>query len=394
MMQRITGKTQYYAWGDQHAIASIRGTAPSGNPEAEYWLGAHPAAPSMVTDTSLPAIISANPALLGDASRQAFGDRLPFLLKILAAAQPLSLQAHPTREQAVAGFARENAAGVELSAPERTYKDDWPKPEAIVALSEFHALCGFRHPARTLELFDALEIPVSLTSILGPLSERRGSAAMAEVFLDLLSLDKDRKSLVEHIVAAAVSKIDAPGELGLFARTAVELDEFYPSDPSIVAAMLLNRVVLRPGEALFLEAGIMHAYIKGVGVEVMSSSDNVLRGGLTPKHIDVDELVSVVSFEPTSAQPIDTDAISPGVFRYRTKAPEFALWRFDLPDAEAAIPEQGARILLLTSGEATISNSLEALTLRSGEAVFLSDSDHDLKIHGRGQAFMAGPGVI
>ena len=393
-MQRITGKTQYYAWGDQHAIASIRGTAPSGQPEAEYWLGAHAAAPSTIAGSSLATVISDDPTLLGNASRQVFGDRLPFLLKILAAAQPLSLQAHPTREQAVAGFARENAAGVELSAPERTYKDDWPKPEAIVALSEFHALCGFRAPAQTLELFDALEIPVSLASILGPLSERRGSAAMAEVFLDLLSLDEDRKSLVEHIVAAAVSKINAPGELGLFARTAVELDEFYPGDPSIVAAMLLNRVVLRPGEALFLEAGIMHAYIKGVGVEVMASSDNVLRGGLTPKHIDVDELVSVVSFEPTPANPIGYDEISPGVFRYRTSAPEFALWRFDLPDAEASIPQQGARILLVTSGEATITDGVETLTLGSGDAVFLSDSDHNLKINGRGQAFMAGPGVI
>lgn len=392
-MQRISGTIQHYAWGSLTSIAGIRRTPPSGKPEAEYWLGAHPSAPSQVGELSLPELLEREPHLLGEGTTETFGARLPFLMKILAAAQPLSLQAHPTREQAVEGFARENAAGVEMTDPHRTYKDDWPKPEAIIALTEFDALCGFRDPARTLALLEALDVPVSLDSIFGPLSERRGSAGMAEVFLDVLSLDDARKPLVEEVVAAAVKHTDDGGELGRFARTAVEIDEFHPGDPSILAALLLNRVTLQPGEALFLEAGVMHAYLKGTGIEIMASSDNVLRGGLTPKHIDVDQLVSVVSFEPTHALPVRVEEVTPHVFRYETPAPEFAVWRLDLPDAEALVPDAEARILLTTSGELTVRSGGEELTLASGEACFLGADERGVTVAGRGQAFVGAPGV-
>lgn len=395
-MRLISGIVQHYPWGSKHAIPALLGAEQTGDPWAEYWLGTHPLGAATLPDDpehTLSDVISSDPNCIGKAAVDQFGPQLPYLLKVLSADAPLSLQAHPSRAQAEAGFAREQAAGVPFNAPERTFKDTWPKPELVVALTPFDALAGFRDPKKSAELFAQLPVHSSLESIIGPLTERSGSAALAEVFLDLLGLDRERLHLVEEVVAAAVPLMSDEGELGLFARTAVELDEHFPGDPGILAALLMNRLQLQPGQALFMPAGHMHAYLRGTAIEVMANSDNVLRGGLTKKHIDVDGLISVVEFVQS-----DIDIIEPngddGIYRYETPAPEFALWMIRPIDTKpVAVPATNVgRIALVTKGDLVLQSGDENLALTKGQAAFLPAGD-DATIAGQGQVFLAAAGV-
>ncbi|MEO7122644.1 MAG: mannose-6-phosphate isomerase, class I, partial [Lacisediminihabitans sp.] len=287
MLVAITNTPRPYAWGPSTAIAELLGHAASSGPEAELWLGAHPASPSVIVDPSsvggaatLPEWIAADPELtLG---RFAATGRLPFLLKILAAAHPLSLQAHPTPAQAVAGFERENALGIPLDAAHRNYKDASAKPELIYALSDtFDALCGFRplDEVRSL-LMELLDLddrteepqPQPLEDLLQRLSS---DDELPSVFEWLISSGAGVPTLVSLVSRLAPLSSHAP--LATAAALAVE----YPDDPGIVISLLLNRVTLARGEALYLPAGNIHAYLEGVGVELMAASDNVMRGGLT-----------------------------------------------------------------------------------------------------------------
>lgn len=388
-MRRISGTVQHYAWGSPTAIPTLLGVPPTGEPVAEYWLGAHPSAPSLVDGTRLDTLFDREPELLGDACLSKYGSRLPYLMKLLAAAQPLSLQAHPTRAQAEEGFAREQEAGIAIDAFERTYKDDWPKPEALIALTEFHGLCGFRDPVRTAELFEAIGAPVE--SVTGPLLQRRGPAALAQVFLDVLSLDESRLHLVSQVVDAAARHAHVDGEVGDFARTALRLHRHFPGDKGILAALLMNSFTLRPGDGLYLPPGNMHAYLDGFGVEVMANSDNVLRGGLTSKHIDVEALLTVVDFRPSAVTPVATDDLGSGVRRFVTAAEEFVLWSIDLGAEPAVLPGGGARILLVTEGGATAVGPTGEVPLRQGEAVLVPDATR-VTVTGTGRAFLAGPG--
>ncbi|WP_028709667.1 mannose-6-phosphate isomerase, class I [Propionicicella superfundia] len=395
-MDRLDGRIRNYAWGSQTAIPRLLGREADGQPQAEYWLGAHPLAPALLAGVPLDAYLEKHPAGIGAASRARFGDKLPYLMKILAAAQALSIQAHPSREQAEEGFAFENGAGTPLDSPERTYRDDWPKPELLVALEPFEALVGFRDPHETAELFAGLGVGVSLDSVIGPLTERRGSAALAEVFLDVLSLDADRMHLVTEVCAAAVKHMDDDGPIGEFARTAVELDEHYAGDPGILAALLMNRVTVPVGQGVFLPAGVMHAYLKGTGIEVMANSDNVIRGGLTPKHIDVSALVGVVEFAPHPVEFEVATEIAPGIFAYARRCPEFQVWRLEVSPAFGAVEVPASdrgRVVLLTAGHLEIAAGDERLELRQGEATFLPAGDRPVLVSGDAQAFMSGPGV-
>jgi len=394
-MQLLHGTIQHYAWGTTDAIPELLGVPADGQPFAEYWLGAHPLSPSELGGARLDTVVREHPDLIGQPSRDGFGDQLPYLMKVLSARHALSLQVHPSRDQAQEGFARENAAGLALDAPERTYRDDWPKPELLIALEEFHTLSGFRDPKRTAALFDSLGVAGELASVIGPLTERKGQAALAEVFLDVLSLDGERAKLSELVCAAAMQHKNDVGELGEFARTVLELDEVFPADPGILAALLMNRVVLKPGEAVFVPAGHMHAHLRGTGIEVMANSDNVIRGGLTPKHVDVGELVKVVDFssgEPEITQP---ERIADGVDRYLTPCPEFDVWR--VTDSEATpvtLPGAGsARILLLTSGRAELVAGDQSLRVTQGDSVFLSAGDADATLAGDAVGFVAASGL-
>lgn len=401
-MKRLTGQVQHYAWGSTTQLPELLGRTPDGEPEAELWLGAHPSAPARYGDTPLDAAVAADPTLVGEAAVAEFGPRLPYLLKVLAAAEPLSLQAHPSRTEAEEGFARENAAGVPLDARERTYRDDWPKPEAICALGEFHGLCGFRDPVRTadlLERLDVAELADTITAL-----RAGGAAALTAVFPDILRRADEYGALVPAVATAAARHAGDRhagdrDEFALFCRTAVELAEVRPGDPGVIAALLTHRVVLSRYEALFLPAGNMHAYLHGLGVEIMANSDNVLRGGLTSKHVDVGELARLVDFTPAEPEILTATEQVAGVFHYPTPAPEFDLWRIE-PRAPLLLPgDRGARVVLVVDGElslespGTLAAPGETLDLRRGESAFVPAGELSVVVEGGGTAFVAAPGV-
>ncbi len=314
---------QHYAWGSHAAIAELLGRpAPTPKPEAEMWMGAHPRAPSRITDPSglgtLDQAIAADPVgLLGQAVSSRFGGQLPFLFKVLAAAEPLSIQAHPDREQAQVGFRRENEAGVALDAPERNYRDANHKPELVCALTPFVALLGFRPLHEIGRRLAALD-DESLASALRAASEGEGLRALLR---RLLTMDgKPRSALVERVRQEA-GRREADPEWRWVGRLAAR----YPDDLGALAPLYLNLVRLQPEQALYLPAGELHAYLEGTALEIMANSDNVLRGGLTPKHVDADELLSILAFAPRTPAPLEPSEVGDAERVYRTPAREFEL---------------------------------------------------------------------
>ena len=372
MFVEIANVPRDYAWGSRTAIAELLGRAPSGAPEAELWLGAHPGSPARVVGE-------------GDEERtllDVVDGRLPFLLKVLAAAAPLSLQAHPTPAQAEEGFARENAAGVPLGAPSRNYKDAFHKPELIYALSDpFRALSGFRPVAETREVL----APVADDARIAPLLERlTDDASLAPVFEWLIMRGEGVGELVEAIVEASAT-VEGPSW-----QTVRTLADHYPGDPGIAISLLLHTVELRPGEVLYLPAGNIHAYLEGLGIELMAASDNVLRGGLTPKHVDVPELVRVLDFRPLPAPYLAPDEPEPGVRVFRPPVPDFEL---TVVSAEASrrgveVPLAGPAIALCTDGEVAFEGGP---TVARGQAVYVSDEQW-LGVRGVGTVFIASVG--
>jgi len=330
---------------------------------------------------------------VGRASVEAFGPRLPFLLKVLAAAQPLSLQAHPSRQQAEAGFAREQAAGIPRDAPNRTYRDGWPKPEVLCAMVETDALCGFREPQETYQLFEKLGVASAL-DVVKPLADADVPAdkRLATVFGRLLRLSADQRSVITEVVQAAeASSADNPES---FTRTARELGRYYPGDPGVLAALLMNRVTLHPGDALYMPAGNLHAYLSGGGVEIMANSDNVMRGGLTPKYVNVDELLAILDFTPGFRGLITPVEESRGLWRYPAPAPEFALWRIETRGEPVNVPAgTSGRILLVTDGNVSVRSATQELDLVRGEAALLSAGEEAV-VTGHGTAFVGGPGLF
>lgn len=351
-MDRLDNTIRPYAWGSATAIPKLLGVEPTGEPQAEMWMGAHPGAPSRTPRGTLVDVIDADPKReLGPEAVAKFGPHLPFLLKILAAGAPLSLQVHPDLEQARQGYADEERRGIPVDAPHRNYRDANHKPELICALTEFDGLCGFRDPLRAAGLLDALGVD-SLKPYVDLLHARPADAALREVLTAILTADRDEMA---HTVAqAATACARLGGEHAPYAGIA----HHYPGDPGVIAAMLLNHVRLQPGEALFLGAGIPHAYLSGLGVEIMANSDNVLRCGLTPKHVDVPELLRIVRFEPGDPGVLRPEASPDGEEVYETPIDEFRLSRYVLPAGgtthDLTLPTP--QILLCTAG-----------TVRAGE---------------------------
>lgn len=273
-MHLLQGAIQHYAWGTTDAIARLLQRQPDGTPQAEYWLGTHPLGPARAGEVTLDKLIADHPPLLGDGVGQAFGGELPFMMKVLSARHALSIQVHPSREQAEQGYARENAAGIPLDARHRVYSDAWPKPEVMIALEPFETLSGFRDPLETASLFIELGVADELGSLVTTLSQRRGAPTLIQVFLEILTLEEELARILDRILAAAAQHADAPGTLGDFARTALELNAVFPRDRGVLAALLMNRVTLRPGEAVFLPAGQLHAHLRGTGIEVLANSED------------------------------------------------------------------------------------------------------------------------
>lgn len=396
-MYEIENVLRDYAWGSTTAIAGLLGRPESGGPEAELWIGAHPGAPSMArrVDGSvapLDALIAEDPEhFLGSESVAEFGPRLPFLTKILAAALPLSLQVHPSIEQAKAGFARENAEGIAPDAAHRNYRDDNHKPEMIFALTPFEALCGFRAPAATRKIllhlaacFDLVEsgVPPLLVELLEVLENPDEGAGLRSAFERLITGGEDVSHTTAMVAAALISGAPlAPYQAEL--STVISLNEKYPGDPGVLISLLLNRISLAPGEAVYLPAGNVHAYLHGLGVEVMASSDNVLRGGLTPKYIDVPELLRTIEFQPVAVPMLTPEFSGLGQELYQPPFREFQLQRIELAPGAEPVPlaQAGAVVVIVVAGSVYLDSPKGDLQLARGGSAFLPAAEAPVNVH-------------
>lgn len=382
----ISNTPRDYAWGSPTLIADLEGREPTGAPEAEVWFGDHPGSPAVVHDGSDRTLDAWLPAVAEDLDVPA---KLPYLLKLLAAGAPLSIQVHPSKEQAVEGFAREEAEGVPRDAGSRNYKDDNHKPEVIVALSEeFTALAGLREISRTRALVDALGDGPAVAALRAHLSADDAAEALRATIGWLLG-EADAAEIAQIVDAAASAEsaeFAAELELTRSLRTA------YPADPGIVVALLMNLVNLRRGEAIFVPAGVLHAYVAGLGVEIMAASDNVLRGGLTPKHIDVAELLALVDFRPAeppflrpTATGEDAEVFAPGIS-------DFALGHLTAGEG-SSLDLRGVAIALGVAGSTTLTGASGAVvTLAAGEAALVTPDESPLESDGAGEVFVAMPG--
>ena len=325
-MQLLRGAIRTYAWGSRTAIAEFTGRpVPAAHPEAELWLGANPGDPSWLEEPDgevslLQALTDDPEGQLGAASRAQFGDALPFLVKVLAADEPLSLQAHPSAAQAAEGYRREERLGIPINSPVRNYRDASHKPELLVALQQFEALAGFRPAAKTIELFQALAVS-DLDPSIDLLNDQSDADGLRALFTTWITAPQPHIDvLVTAVLDGAINYLSSGAtEFAAEAKTVLELGERYPGDAGVLAALLLNRITLGPGEGIYLSAGNLHAYLRGVGLEVMANSDNVLRGGLTPKHVDVPELLRVLDFTPTTEAQLRADTHRMGWRRSTTR---------------------------------------------------------------------------
>jgi mannose-6-phosphate isomerase len=411
-----------YAWGSRHAIAELQGRpVPAPGPEAELWMGAHPSAPSGAAGTTLDAVIAADPDReLGPRCVARFGPRLPFLLKVLSAEVALSIQLHPSRAQAEAGFRAETArrpgrpdrqsrpgrpdrqsrprrpdqprrprrpdqprrprrpdqqSG--LAPAGRNYVDDWPKPELLCALTPFEVLAGLRTPSDAAALLRALAVD-QLAPLAAELDAATGPQALASALATVLTWP-DPEDLVAAVVAACASLASSAGPYAAACAAAVREAGNHPGDLGVVAMLLMRYAVLAPGQAVFMPAGGLHTYLRGTGVEVLANSDNVVRAGLTSKHVDVPELLKLL--DPAAAIPIlSPTPLAAGISYFDTPAPEFRLYVADLAERAVTLPGAGPRIVLCTTGAALLRNgSGEAVKLARGESCFIPAADGPLQ---------------
>lgn len=381
MLIPLANDPRDYSWGSTSLLADLEGRRASDRPEAEVWFGDHPGDPAETPDgRTLDRWIAEDGAAAGV-------DRpLPYLLKLLAAASALSIQAHPSLAQAAEGFAREEAAGIPREAPHRTYRDANHKPELIVALSDtFRALAGLRELDGTRRLLAALGPGAA------PLASRLAGtdASLSAVIGWLLS---DGAEAAREVTAAAVSA--RSDEFAAELELARALDADFPGDPGIVVALLMNLVTLRRGEGLFVPAGVLHAYLDGLGVELMAASDNVLRGGLTPKHVDAAELVSVLDPTPGLPPVIRGREVSPGVRQYDVPVSDFALLAVTPTAAGVVVPLAGPAIAVATGGAPSVAGLASAARadLVPGAAVLVTPDEGGLRVVGEGELFIALPG--
>ena len=394
MIRKVSNVARDYAWGSTTLIPDYFGTEATGKPMAEIWFGTHPGSPTKVVSAGANAATEVADTTLLQLRE---GQPLPFLLKILAAGQPLSIQAHPNKEQALAGFERENNAGISLDSPERDYKDDHHKPEMIVALTPFTGLVGFRPKVDLIvslqrltmqaQELDFQELEHALMAFIHSirakgvqsvfealLSQRDGLGAVTEQLAELAKLSR----AIDNIESANLALVP-------------KLQELYPGDPGIIITQLMNLVTLQPNEALELPAGCIHAYVEGLGVEIMAASDNVLRGGLTSKHINTEELLAVVDFGASGDNVIHPKQISTGLWEYPSEVEDYLVYRIDVSGtnllADLQLPNPA--IVLCTGGEVAIGDSTEQReVLRKGEAAYLADANY-YSFSGSGTAFLA-----
>ncbi len=401
---RLINTIQEYAWGSRNAIPELLGESSiADKPQAELWMGAHPKAPSIVLleeggQLPLPELIARDPAgILGATVAQKFSGRLPFLFKVLAAALPLSIQAHPNLKQAREGFRRENELGIPLDAFQRNYRDENHKPEVISALTPFWALNGFRPIPEMLDLLHSIGFP-SISEHLAAFRKNPDSAGLKVFFAALMRLDRESR---ERAITEAVdwARRQRAGEqrndrnetaIAPIARWLMRLRELYPGDIGVLSPVLLNLILLQPGDTMFLEAGVLHAYLEGTGIELMANSDNVIRGGLTPKHMDVEELLSILRFDGKAVQLVESHQIVPGERVFQTPAEEFRLAEILVdPNEPYRSPGTGSiELMICLDGEGRI-DTAGSLPLHRGDSLMIPASTPPYEICGSLRLFKA-----
>ncbi|MCE9966588.1 mannose-6-phosphate isomerase [Lelliottia amnigena] len=383
-MQKLINSVQNYAWGSQTALTDLYGIPnPDNLPMAELWMGAHPRSSSKIEDASgnvraLRDVIEADKtALLGNAVADRFGE-LPFLFKVLCADQPLSIQVHPNKKASELGFAKENAAGIPLDAAERNYKDPNHKPELVFALTPFLAMNAFREFS---EIVSLLQPVAGAHTAIAHFLENPDAASLSQLFASLLNMQGDEKS---HALAILKTALDS--QQGEPWQTIRVISEFYPDDSGLFSPLLLNVVKLNPGDAMFLFAETPHAYLQGVALEVMANSDNVLRAGLTPKYIDIPELVANVKFVAKPAADLLTQPVKNGAeLDFPIPVEDFAFSLHDLSHTETTVAQESAAILFCVEGEAVLSKGEQRLVLKPGESAFIAAKESPITISGTGR---------
>jgi mannose-6-phosphate isomerase len=416
-MDLLSPKVKPYPWGTRDAIADLQGRpVPAPAPEAELWMGAHPSGPAGVAWTTLDEVIAAAPErALGAECAARFGGRLPFLLKVLSAGQALSIQVHPSRQQAQEGFAADNARGLSPGDPGRNYTDDWPKPELLYALTPFEVATGLRTPDDAAALLEALAVP-ELEPLAAGLSDAAGEDVLATALASVLEWPADGRAGLVAAVVAACERLasDAGSPYADACAAAVRVAADHPGDLGVVALLLMRHEILPPGRAVFMPAGGLHAYLRGTGIELLASSDNVVRSGLTGKHIDVPELLKLL--DPSVSVPVLAPRVlADGITWFDTPAPEFRLYVIDLPGPASAgpasagpasagpaaaasapalaLPGVGPRIVLCLDGACTLSAAPgPVLDLTRGESCFIPFCDGPVTASGAARLILATPG--
>jgi mannose-6-phosphate isomerase len=390
-VRRMENPVMAYAWGSREAIAALQGRPPTAGSEAELWMGAHSSAPSrlVATDRSpeqdLDSVIAADPVgVLGKDCVERFGARLPFLLKVLAAEQPLSLQVHPDDDQARRGYAAEDAAGVDRAAPNRWYRDPFAKPEMLVALTDFDLFAGFRAADEAAAVLGG----VGIDRLDALISRLRSGTPTGEVFLQLIEWPAhDRAALVAEVAAAFGG--------GVIGGWVARLAAAYPTDPAVVGVLLLNFLTLRPWQGLYVQPGQIHGYLRGTGVEILGGSDNVIRGGLTPKPVSVSELRAILAVDAAVPAVVDLDPLVGGEQVWPTARPEFELRRKQVgaPGAPASehLASAGPAVLFCLEGKLHICDRDGALAIGPGESAF-AFAGTELEVSGAGVLLLAIPG--
>lgn len=394
-IQVLRNPIQNYAWGSETFIPQLTGeSAPENVPQAELWMGAHPKAPSLVWHDGewvpLPDLIREDPErVLGKSAANRFSNKLPFLFKVLAAERPLSIQAHPNRDQARQGFAREDSLEVPLNAPHRNYKDDNHKPEIICALTPFWALIGFRAFEDIIVLTDRLGASSFRESVM----DSRGQAnheSLRRLFTGLLTTDADAQRRMVTEVAESCEKY--AGADKTFEWT-VRLNRAYTGDIGVLSPLFMKIVRLEPGEAMYISSGQLHSYLEGAGIELMANSDNVLRGGLTPKNIDVPELLEILDFSSNERCLLNPERGTDNERLYRCPAEEFILSEISLNEGAVFVgpKERSVEIMICTEGEAKIIDldRKEDLSLNKGTAIIIPASAGPYRIEGRCTVYRA-----
>jgi mannose-6-phosphate isomerase len=391
----LKNRIQEYAWGSKTFIPELLGSpAPAENPQAELWMGIHPNGPSMVSWKNawipLRDLIEKDPeSVLGKSVAGKFSNTLPFLFKILAANRPLSIQAHPSLNQAREGFAKENRLQIPLTASHRNYKDNNHKPEILCALSHFWALKGFRKVEEIFFLVDKIGIS-ALESQIAPFRKRPNSAGLKAFFSALMTIKREQQS---ELISAIVETIGRLNDTHPAYEWMIKLHQTFPGDIGVLAPVFLNLVRLQPGEAIYLPAGELHGYLEGAAIELMANSDNVLRGGLTPKHVDAPELLRTLNFEYGEANILDPESRRGAEWLYPAPVEEFALSQISLHEGSAFKSEQkrSVEIMICVEGRAHIKDagSRTTLALERGTAIIIPAVVKQYQIEGKATIYKA-----